>query len=423
MQVFQHGFVKAKSLNSIHFRASGKTYHLLVGDIGRTNTRLSIADINDSDTITLRDSERKKTPKLFRNIPKVLKAYLKRHDDPEIDAVALGVAGRVQMFESTKEKSSDWKPKGKVHISASAGTYPHIPTDKDTRAPAQTVELGEGIHKSLQLPATILNDADAFLLGETTSEGAFPGATNIVGLTLGTGLGSAMVYSGQLQHYQGQSLGEAGGMVIEPDSFLNNRNALTGYPSGRLSQYISGKGFWKMVQHELLDQMDTAQTNLSPHEAMSLAYIGAQGRKEEGNQRIPLNYSSTKGKRATQPSTREFQPIGSNKVIELTSQSYRTLQRIYADAYRRWHTYIALGITNILTQRFVPNVVIGGSLAKYVDYKRVNGLARWALTYPDEMTSQLEIKPGKLGDEAAQVGAAYWFKHNPFMTPEKLVDS
>ena len=39
MQVFQYGSVKAKSLNNIHFQASDKTYHLLVGDIGRTNTR------------------------------------------------------------------------------------------------------------------------------------------------------------------------------------------------------------------------------------------------------------------------------------------------------------------------------------------------------------------------------------------------
>jgi glucokinase len=67
-------------------------------------------------------------------------------------------------------------------------------------APLYGVDLRSELSSALDVhPGAIrfLNDADAFLLGEWLT-GAAPGATRVLGVTLGTGLGSAFLVDGVL---------------------------------------------------------------------------------------------------------------------------------------------------------------------------------------------------------------------------------
>ncbi|MBF4606395.1 ROK family protein [Curtobacterium sp. VKM Ac-1393] len=53
------------------------------------------------------------------------------------------------------------------------------------------------VHDALGVPATLDNDVNAFLLGEIAT-GAVVGESDVLGMTLGTGVGGALVLGGQL---------------------------------------------------------------------------------------------------------------------------------------------------------------------------------------------------------------------------------
>jgi glucokinase len=69
---------------------------------------------------------------------------------------------------------------------------------------------------ALGLPAFLINDARAFGLAELRL-GAGRGASSMIGLTLGTGVGGVIAVDGRVHHGHSGTAGEIGHQTIEPD--------------------------------------------------------------------------------------------------------------------------------------------------------------------------------------------------------------
>jgi glucokinase len=78
------------------------------------------------------------------------------------------------------------------------------------------VPLGAHIAGALQRPAHLINDARAFGLAELRL-GAGRGASTMIGLTLGTGVGGVVAVEGAVVQGHDGTAGELGHQVMEPD--------------------------------------------------------------------------------------------------------------------------------------------------------------------------------------------------------------
>jgi glucokinase len=87
---------------------------------------------------------------------------------------------------------------------------------------------------ALDLPAALDNDANCATLGEWWM-GAGKGASTLVGLTLGTGIGGGLVLDGEIHHGAADSAGEFGHMTINTSGrkcACGNYGCLEAYASG-----------------------------------------------------------------------------------------------------------------------------------------------------------------------------------------------
>ena len=87
------------------------------------------------------------------------------------------------------------------------------------------------VAEALGLPARLINDARAFGLAELRL-GAGRGASSMVGITLGTGVGGVIVVDGRVHQGHDGTAGELGHQTIEPDGpwcGCGNRGCLEAY--------------------------------------------------------------------------------------------------------------------------------------------------------------------------------------------------
>ena len=76
--------------------------------------------------------------------------------------------------------------------------------------------VGGPVGRALGLPAFLINDARAFGLAELRL-GAGRGASSLIGLTLGTGVGGVVAIDGRVLHGHDGTAGEIGHQTIDPD--------------------------------------------------------------------------------------------------------------------------------------------------------------------------------------------------------------
>jgi glucokinase len=94
--------------------------------------------------------------------------------------------------------------------------------------------LRDAIADHIRLPATLDNDANCATLGEWW-RGAAQGARNVVGITIGTGIGGGIVIGGQLYHGSSDVAGEIGHTTIDSTGRYcrcGNYGCLEAYASG-----------------------------------------------------------------------------------------------------------------------------------------------------------------------------------------------
>ncbi len=94
--------------------------------------------------------------------------------------------------------------------------------------------LRDRVQDAVHLPATLDNDANCATLGEWWI-GAAKGARNVVGLTIGTGIGGGLILDGRLYHGASDVAGEIGHATIEANGRrcgCGNYGCLEAYASG-----------------------------------------------------------------------------------------------------------------------------------------------------------------------------------------------
>ena len=94
--------------------------------------------------------------------------------------------------------------------------------------------LRDRVSSRLHLPATLDNDANCATVGEFWL-GAARGARNVVGITIGTGIGGGLIFNGELYHGSSDVAGEIGHTTID----VNGRHCKCGN-YGCLEAYASG---------------------------------------------------------------------------------------------------------------------------------------------------------------------------------------
>ena len=221
----------------------------------------------------------------------------------------------------------------------------------------ENVPVRERLSAGLDLPAVLENDANAAALGEHLL-GRGRGATSMVLLTLGTGVGSGIVIDGKLLHGAHGLGGEAGHMIVDPDGEpcgCGQRGCLERYASAAfLAQYA----------RRLIEQ-DGRASSL----AAVLAAAGDINAKDVGD-------------------------------------AARAGDALAAEVWDRAMRFLAVGCVN-LCRIFDPDlIVLGGGLANAGDellaplnehFRRLH----WRLAEP-----ATEIAIAQLGNDAGVIGAA-----------------
>lgn len=111
--------------------------------------------------------------------------------------------------------------------------------------------LRERIESRIGLPATLDNDANCATVGEWWL-GAAKGGRNVVGMTIGTGIGGGLIINGELYHGSSDVAGEIGHTTID----MNGRHCKCGN-YGCLEAYASGPAIATRAREALVRE-DTA---------------------------------------------------------------------------------------------------------------------------------------------------------------------
>ncbi len=110
-------------------------------------------------------------------------------------------------------------------------------------------EIGKALFERLNVPVFVDNDVNSMALAEYKF-GAAQGKKNVVCLTVGTGIGGAFLYNGEIMHGSNYTGGELGHMTINfegPLCACGNK--------GCLEAYCSSKHIIRRVKEKLKDKM------------------------------------------------------------------------------------------------------------------------------------------------------------------------
>jgi glucokinase len=167
------------------------------------------------------------------------------------DGVGVGVAGVLR------------------HSDGCITTSPNFPKWRDFM-------IVDRLQARLQRPVTVDNDANCVIRGEAVA-GVAQGESNLVGLTLGTGVGGAVILGGRVWRGVDGMAGELGHMVVEPDGPDCGCGS-----NGCMEMYASAVGLrWMCTTYPVagLTQDDLESSDL-PRILCELADAGNESAKE-----------------------------------------------------------------------------------------------------------------------------------------------
>ena len=169
--------------------------------------------------------------------------------------------------------------------------------------------LRERIQDRLHLPTTLDNDANCATFGEWW-QGAARGGRNVVGITIGTGIGGGLILNGALYHGSSDMAGEIGHTTID----LNGRHCKCGN-YGCLEAYASAPAIATRAREVLV--------------------------REEGESSIPAMVNG------------KFEDITAQIVYDAAKAGDQIANEIVRDTAR----YLGAGIANLLNI-FNPDIVV-----------------------------------------------------------------
>ena len=222
--------------------------------------------------------------------------------------------------------------------------------------------LRDRIAERLDLPATLDNDANCATVGEWW-QGAAKGATNVIGMTIGTGIGGGLILDGKLFHGSSDVAGEIGHTTID----LNGRHCKCGN-YGCLEAYASGPAIATRAR-EVLVREETA----------SLLPSLVDGRLEA---------------------------ITAETVYRAAQKGDAVASEIVRDTAR----YLGAGIANLLNILNADVVVVAGGVTQAGDALFVPLRAEVRRRAFRPAVDATQIVPGTLPGTAGVVGAVATFK-------------
>jgi glucokinase len=222
--------------------------------------------------------------------------------------------------------------------------------------------LVQRIQSRLSLPTTLDNDANCATFGEWW-QGAARGGRNVVGLTIGTGIGGGLILNGALYHGSSDMAGEVGHTTID----LNGRHCKCGN-YGCLEAYASAPAIATRAREVLV--------------------------REEGESAMP---SMVDGK---------FEDITAQIVYDAAAAGDPIANEIVRDTAR----YLGAGVANLLNI-FNPDIVVmAGGVTAAGDALFVPLRAEVRRRAFSPAVRAVKIVPGELPGTAGVVGAVASFK-------------
>jgi glucokinase len=225
----------------------------------------------------------------------------------------------------------------------------------------ENVRVFEWMEKAFSLPVTLENDADVAALGEYW-KGAGQSTQRLYAVTIGTGVGTALILNGEIYRGVDGSHPEGGHMVLDP----------SGPPC-----YCKMRGCWESLCAGPAIEQQARESDLS-------------------------------GSRLLEMTSGERDKIEARMVFDAARIGDTTAQSI-VDAFTR---YLIQGILNVCIL-FVPDVIVlSGGIMRSADLFMPH--LEGALQAYTEMVPahRVHITPAKLGYYAGLYGAAYtiWSK-------------
>ena len=250
----------------------------------------------------------------------------------KISGLALGVPGIVDR-------------QGVVHSS------PHFPDWKE-------VDVGAWFRKRFPWPVIVDNDAHMIARGEQW-KGAGEGIENFIILTLGTGVGGAIVWKNGVVSGDSGFAGELGHMVIETEGPACNCGS-----QGCFEMYVSATGILHWL--ETGDRLD---------------------------------------------------PVGRGKLLERFGGIGRiTVDQIYDAAregditahalFRRMGYFLGIGIASLVNVTGIETMILGGGVSQAWDFFIEPAKKELAERTYAETSARVQILKAQLGEEAGLIGGA-----------------
>lgn len=222
--------------------------------------------------------------------------------------------------------------------------------------------LRQRIQDRLHLPATLDNDANCATFGEWW-QGAARGGRNVVGLTIGTGIGGGLILGGELYHGSSDMAGEIGHTTID----LNGRHCKCGN-YGCLEAYASAPAIATRAREVLV--------------------------REEGESAIPAMVNGV------------FDDITAQIVYDAAKGGDQIAEEIVRDTAR----YLGAGVANLLNIFNPDIVVIAGGVTAAGDALFVPLRAEIRRRAFSPAVRAVRVVAGELPGTAGVVGAVASFK-------------
>lgn len=219
------------------------------------------------------------------------------------------------------------------------------------------VNIKSLVEKRFNLQCIVDNDVNAMLLGEY-AYGAGRGFRDLVGITLGTGVGGALILGGELYRGHAFAATEIGHMSINFDGIPCGCGGV-----GCIEEYGSGRAMVREAKR-LIEEGET--TSLTKMTGGNLSTLTA----------------------------------------ELISQAHRAGDELATRVIEQVGTWIGYGVANLINLLNPERVIVGGGLAKIgeVFFRFIrNGARERALLAGFNTT---DIVPTELDDHSALLGAA-----------------
>lgn len=198
--------------------ARSKRQKYIVGvDLGGTNIVVGAMSVDGSRDIETRSES----------------THSERGADSVVDHIVAMIAGVI----SDVVSKYDAQPRDFLGVGVGAPG----PLDRENGIVVVAPNLGwrdfplrDAISNRIRLPVTLDNDANCATVGEWW-QGAAKGANNVVGLTIGTGIGGGIIMDGKLYHGSSDVAGEIGHTTIDSTGRYcrcGNYGCLEAYASG-----------------------------------------------------------------------------------------------------------------------------------------------------------------------------------------------